>query len=145
MELSGSGKCEGVSGLVANNHLLVDTDILIDALRNRSDAIQFLSQVAGKNRLRISVISQMEITIGCRNNNELSKASHFMARFTVVSLSEMIGKTAVSLLERYRMSHGLLIPDALIAATSLTEGYPLVTRNRKDFRYIEDLVLTDAK
>lgn len=134
-----------MSGPVANNHLLVDTDILIDALRNRSDAINFLSQATDTNRLRVSVISQMEIIVGCRNNNELGKARHFMARFTMISLNEMISRTAITLLERYRMSHGLLIPDALIAATSLTEGLPLATRNLRDFRFIEGLLLTEAK
>jgi predicted nucleic acid-binding protein len=33
------------------------------------------------------------------------------------------------LIARYSKSHGLVIPDALIAATALVEGLPLLTHN----------------
>jgi predicted nucleic acid-binding protein len=37
----------------------------------------------------------------------------------------------------------LMIPDALIAAAALIEGDSLVTRNRRHFIFIEDLILSD--
>nr|MDQ2686882.1 PIN domain-containing protein [Armatimonadota bacterium] len=42
---------------------------------------------------------------------------------------------------RYRLSHGLLIPDALIAATALVHDIPLLTKNQRDFRFIAGLRL----
>ena len=33
------------------------------------------------------------------------------------------------------------VPDCLIAATSIITGYPLLTYNKKDFDFIEGLVL----
>jgi hypothetical protein len=47
----------------------------------------------------------------------------------------------VGLLHQYRLSHGLQIPDAVIAATALTEGVPLVSKNQRDYRFIPDLQL----
>ncbi|NLF95992.1 MAG: type II toxin-antitoxin system VapC family toxin [Candidatus Riflebacteria bacterium] len=39
------------------------------------------------------------------------------------------------------LSHNLLIADALIAATAITLQIPLISKNQKDFRYIEELSL----
>ena len=44
-------------------------------------------------------------------------------------------------MKKYRLSHGLLIPDALIAATAIEADTPLVSKNQKDYRFIKDLQL----
>lgn len=49
--------------------------------------------------------------------------------------------TAMELLKQYRGSHGLKIPDALIAATAIVHQAPLMTKNQKDFRFIKTLEL----
>ena len=43
------------------------------------------------------------------------------------------------LMENYYLSHGLKIPDAIIAATSRYHGVSLFTFNKKDFRFIPDI------
>ena len=46
---------------------------------------------------------------------------------------------------KYSKSHGLTVPDALIAATALINDLEIYTLNKKDFRYIADLKLyTDS-
>jgi predicted nucleic acid-binding protein len=65
----------------------------------------------------------------------------FLRRFRIVTLNEAIAATGVTLLRQYRLSHGLLIADALIAATALTIASPLVTKNQRDYRFIEGLEL----
>ena len=49
----------------------------------------------------------------------------------------------MDLLERFNLSHGLLMPDALIAATALVNGLDLGTINKNVFRFIESLRLVD--
>ncbi len=65
----------------------------------------------------------------------------FLLRFEIVKLSEAISDRAVDLLCTYRLSHGLLIPDALIAATALSIDAPLLSKNQRDYRFIQDLNL----
>jgi predicted nucleic acid-binding protein len=48
---------------------------------------------------------------------------------------------ASDLLRRYRLSHGLLIADALIAATAIVLESPLVSKNQGDYKFIADLTL----
>ncbi|MDO8673748.1 MAG: PIN domain-containing protein [Dehalococcoidia bacterium] len=79
--------------------------------------------------------------IGCRNKTELRAAERFVKRFIVLKLNEPISDLAVQLLRQYRMSHGLLVADALIAATAISLGTALVSKNQGDYRFISGLRL----
>jgi predicted nucleic acid-binding protein len=59
----------------------------------------------------------------------------------MIRIDEQISEMAVNLLKTYRLSHGLLIPDALIAATALVTDSRFVTKNQKDYRFIDGLKL----
>lgn len=63
----------------------------------------------------------------------------------VIPLEPAISDKAVELLKRFRLSHGLLIPDSLIAATDLVTGSPLATKNRSDFHFIDGLELVGLR
>jgi predicted nucleic acid-binding protein len=121
--------------------ILVDTDILIDAGRKATGAVDYLSHMEQQATLGVSVITQMELMVGCRNKRELRALERFLRRFSIVSLNEAIADAGVTLLRRYRLSHGLLIADAFIAATALTIDSPLVSKNHRDYRFIEALEL----
>lgn len=123
------------------NLVIVDTDVLIDAGRNIADAVTCLEQIERQASLAISIVSEMELVIGCRNKAELRILDRFLARFQVLKLNEPISDIATDLLRRYRLSHGLLIADALIAATALSESIPFVTKNERDYRFIAGLRL----
>ncbi|HFE67659.1 MAG TPA: type II toxin-antitoxin system VapC family toxin [Chloroflexi bacterium] len=121
--------------------MVIDTDILIDTSRGVEYAIDFLSDLESQFELSISVVTQMELIVGCRNKAELHNLAKFLKRFRVIKLDRNISDQTVSLLTEYRLSHGLLIPDALIAATAITWTYPLVSKNQRDYRFITDLDL----
>ena len=121
--------------------VVVDTDVLIDAARNVNEAVACLEQVERNASLAISAVTEMELLVGCRNKAELRSLEQFLSRFRVLHLNEQVSETAVDLLRRYRLSHGLLIADALIAATALSSGVPFVTKNERDYRFIGGLRL----
>lgn len=78
---------------------------------------------------------------GCRNKIELKKTEKFLDHFEIIKLNSAISDLSIDLLKSYNLSHGLMIPDALIAATSISEGNPFATKNLRDFKYIKDLDL----
>jgi len=57
-------------------------------------------------------------------------------------LDEHISTIAEKLLRDYRLSHGLMIADALIAATAIILKSRLVSKNQKDYRFIKELELS---
>lgn len=121
--------------------LIVDTDILIDVGRNVNDAVNCLQQIEQRFSVAVSSVTQMELIIGCRNKNELHSLEQFIERFHLIRLDEQISDTAIDLLKQYRLSHGLLIADALIAATAIISDLSFVSKNQNDYRFIEDLQL----
>ena len=120
---------------------LVDTDILIDSALQAEQAIRCLNNMEQTSDLGISVITQMELIVRCRNKTELRKMEQFLQRFQVYPLTEQISGLATDLLGRYRLSHGLLIPDALIASTALSLDCDFITKNQRDYQFIHDLRL----
>ena len=120
---------------------IVDTDILIDAGRGISEAVACLQGIEQQSSLAASVVTQMELFIGCRSKTELQMIEGFLQRFQLLKLTEQVSESAVDLLRQYRLSHGLLIADALIAATALAFDAPLISKNQRDYRFIAGLKL----
>lgn len=120
---------------------VVDTDILIDLGRGDNAAIACLQRLEQQSSLATSAVTQMELIAGCRNKTELRDLEIFLLRFQVLKITDQISDRAVGLLQQYRLSHGLLIADALIAATALEHDEPFTTKNQRDFRFIAGLNL----
>jgi len=59
----------------------------------------------------------------------------------VIEIDQAISKTATSLIENFKLSHGLQIPDAIIGATASVHQIPLFTYNVKDFDFIPGIIL----
>ncbi|MBP6821025.1 MAG: type II toxin-antitoxin system VapC family toxin [Acidobacteria bacterium] len=121
--------------------VVVDTDILIDVTRGNGDAAECLSLLEQQSNLAVSVVTEMELIAGCHDKAELLKIEKLLRPFQVIRISETISDRTVELLKQYRLSHGLLIPDALIAATALDYGVALISKNQRDFRFIAGLNL----
>ena len=120
---------------------IVDTDILIDYTRGVSDALECLNNIKKNDALAISVVTQMELLVGAQNKVEQSKLDQFFRQFQIVKIDAAISDKSVELLRQYRLSHGLLIPDSLIAATALALGVPLISKNQRDYKFIAGLNL----
>lgn len=89
----------------------------------------------------MSSITYMELMVGALNKREVGIIKKAFSDFEIIEVSEAISIKAKNLIEKFTKSHGLLIPDALIASTALELGIPLCTSNIKDFKFIPDLEL----
>lgn len=70
--------------------LLVDTDILIDVANNISTAINRLKLEARSLSLLVSVITQMELIVGCRNKTELQYLKKFLQDYELIAIDESV-------------------------------------------------------
>ena len=120
---------------------LIDTDILIDGARKLPSAVAYLTMRQAEAPIRISVISAMELVSGCRDKRELEEVQRFLTPIDVIPICERISRAAWELVVSFRLSHGLLLPDAFIAATAREHGLTLNTRNTRHFEMIPDLVV----
>lgn len=138
----GSANCATESGTVGDaGAILLDSDLLIDALRGYQPSIEFLDSIGRSQEILVSSISHMELMCGCRNQNDLKRTVNFLNRFYEVVPGKAALSLATQLIRDHRLQHGISIPDAVIAATSLAEKLPLATRNAKHFRFIAGIEL----
>jgi len=120
---------------------IVDTDILIDVGREVPEAAESLARIEEHSIPAVSIISQMELLVGCRNKTEQRYIERFLAGFHVLKLTEQVSDIAINLLRQYRLRYGLAIPDALIAATAIMLNQPFISKNQRDYRFIKGLQL----
>ncbi len=78
----------------------------------------------------------MELIAGCRNKAELEQVRQFLQPVNVLPVSRAACEAARQLMESFFLSHGLQIPDALIAGTALEQGLTLYTKNVRHFQMI---------
>jgi predicted nucleic acid-binding protein len=121
-----------------NTDGVIDSNILIDAMNGIVDAIAFLEDQQG-TEVQISIVSAMELIAGCRNKTEMKELQRFFQRCTLLPVTATVSQIAFQLMESFYLSHGLILPDALIAATALEHNLTLYTRNTRHFRMIPRL------
>lgn len=122
------------------NRILLDSTVLIDIARGNTNAIDFVNSLEENNQeIAISIISSMELIIGCRNKKEIDKTLKFFQDYSTINISIPISRKAYKLIIQYSKSYGLVIPDAFIAATAITESLILVTSNVRHFEMIDSL------
>lgn len=130
---------------MASKQVICDTDILIDYFdvrqKRHEQTKRIIEQVIGLENILISSITKMELLIGATNKEDLKIIDKSLKRFGVILINPEINLTAISLAYEYRLSHGLALADAMIAATSIQTDLELFTYNTKDFKFIKNLSL----
>ncbi len=116
--------------------LLVDSDILIEFLRGNTEVRDLLTERLRVGRLFYSVITEAEILAGVRPG-EAEAVDALLFKLEALPVTRAIAQSAGALKNKYGKSHGLLLPDALIAATAIAHGLTLLTRNVKHFGFKE--------
>jgi tRNA(fMet)-specific endonuclease VapC len=116
--------------------ILCDTNILIEFYKNNAAIVQELRAI-GSEAVAVSVITQAELYFGALNKPELFRIRRHLALVRRYPLDTAVSERFIELMESYSLSHGLAIPDALIAATALVHSLELFTLNTRDFRFID--------
>ncbi len=120
---------------------LIDSDVIIDSMRADKVAANELERLLRNGRLGISIITRLELIIGCRDKQALQHTEQVLSGYDWLPLGEGISDIANGLVTKFHLSHGLKIPDAIICATAVYHAVPLLTKNQRDFRFIPGLKL----
>ena len=114
--------------------LLLDTTVLIDALRARQNGRAVLAElVAAGHTLATAAINIAEVFAGMRPGEE-SSTEAFLSSLDCYPMTGSIACRAGSLRSGYaRQGRTLSLADMIVAATVQEHGLTLMTDNRKDF------------
>lgn len=110
--------------------MIVDTNIFIDFLKGNEDAVHFIQ----KNQpVSTSVVVVSELYSGVKTKAEMNELGSFLSFVNKIDVTEAIARKAGLLRRKYHKSHGIKIPDAIIAATAEQQGVPIATLDKKHF------------
>ncbi len=116
---------------------LIDTDILIDYLRDSPDAVSHLESIVTDSYL--SVMTVAELYQGIREGSERTLLEKTISAFTVLPITVEIAEQAGLYARQFRPSHGTGLADCIIAATADLHDLTLETLNSKHFPMLENV------
>lgn len=111
--------------------ILIDADILINFLRGRAEARDFLTSTIMDCDLHCSAISVAEIYAGMKDH-EREKTSELLDSLTIVDVTREIAEKAGSY-KRNIKSQSLELDDCIIAAAAFVHHAVLATGNGKHY------------
>jgi len=128
---------------MSSNEVLIDTDVLIDYLRDRVEAVKYLESLPIPPA--ISAITVAELYAGVREGRERRFLDEFSRSLAVVDVNDEIARLGGLFRRDYFKSHGTGINDAIIAATAELDDYTFVTLNRKHFPMLRKILVPYKK
>lgn len=114
--------------------VLIDSDIAIEILRARDQAVltNWRELKTSKTVLLCSPVTVAEVWAGALPQ-EHDLISRFFRPLVCAPADYETGQIAGEYLRQFARSHGLEVPDALIAATAVQQQAALWTRNRRHY------------
>ncbi|MGA8240423.1 MAG: type II toxin-antitoxin system VapC family toxin [Desulfobacterales bacterium] len=118
--------------------MVIDTDVLIWYMKGNKNAFKTIED---SKIFFISVVTYMELVQGMRNKNELNKLRRALHAWNskILYISEEISVKAMFFIEQHYLSHSIQLADALIGATAISHGLPILTGNDKHYKILKDL------
>ena len=115
--------------------ILIDTDILIDHLRNLGYATDYIRKIL-PSKPTISIITRIELLSGNKiNGTEEVIIKDLLRLFEIIQLDEALADIAAI----FRRKYPIGLADSIIAASAFKEGAVLATRNLKHFKNISEI------
>lgn len=114
--------------------ILLDSNILIDALNDIAGSISFLASL---DDAAISVVAHIEVLVGERSERGELAARALLAQYRRIELTEEIAERSIYVRRERRLD----LPDAVIYATAELHGLRIATRNTKHFKADDPRVL----
>ena len=117
--------------------VLVDTNIFIGIFSGNKD----LKEAVEALEAAVCTVVYLELIQGSKDKREVRIVENYLSRFKMLHFTENVSKRAIELTRTYSKSHGLLLADAVIAATCLEARCALLTFNMRDFKFIKGINL----
>ena len=128
--------------------IVIDTDVLIDFLRNKEYAVSKMKELEKNEELATTDINTFELYFGAYNSRDkernIASTKGLLKTMILLHTREESMETAGRIFAERRAKGKMIeIRDMLIAAVALQNGCKLLTNNRDHFEGIEGLSLQD--
>ncbi len=124
--------------------MVIDTDVLIWYMKGNEKAYK---AIENSKIFFISVVTYMELVQGMRNKDELNNFRRALYAWNtkILYISEEISVKAMFFVEQHYLSHSIQLADALIGATAISHGLPILTGNDKHYKILKDIQIKNFR
>ncbi len=119
--------------------VLIDTDVMIDLLRLRPEAVAFVEGLSQPPA--VSAITVAELYSGVREGHERRNLDEMLDWTEIIEVNREIAQLGGLYRRDYFKSHGVGVNDAMIAATAELAERSMVTLNRKHFPMLDRVLV----
>ncbi|MBE0512621.1 type II toxin-antitoxin system VapC family toxin [Candidatus Bathyarchaeota archaeon] len=129
------------------NRVIIDTDILIDLLRNKTKTVNSLTKMETKGySLATTTINAFELFYGAykskKREKNLASTKTLLKRIIILTMELGSAQNAGRIYtELEKQGQPIGLRDVMIGAIALAKGYSLATRNTEHFQKIKELNL----
>ena len=118
--------------------MVIDTDVLVWYMRGNENAYKSIEKTTF---FFISVVTYMELVQGMRNKKELNNFRKALLGWNsrILYISEEISVKAMFFVEQHFLAHSVQLAYALIGATAVAYGLPILTGNDKHYKVMKDV------
>ena len=118
--------------------MVIDTDVLIWYMRGNEKTYRVIEKL---NNFFISVVTYIELVQCMRNKNELNNLRRALHGWNskILYISEEISVKAMFFVEQHYLGHSVQLADALIGATAISYGLPILTGNDKHYKILKEM------
>ncbi|MBI2651882.1 type II toxin-antitoxin system VapC family toxin [Candidatus Woesearchaeota archaeon] len=130
------------------NKICLDTDFLVNFLRNNKEEIEFIKENEANKDLATTYINLFELYYGAYKSNKkninLKAISVLLSRINILNFSnESVQKAGEILAKLEREGKSIEFRDIFIGTIALVNNYSIKTNNIKHFNRIEGLNILD--
>jgi len=115
--------------------ILIDTDVMIDILRDFPPARAWLQSLADRE-VALPGFVVMELLQGCRNKGELNRLKKFLDPFLIIWPSPESCDRALEAFSKFYLHCGLGMIDSLIGQCAADKDSTLYSFNKKHYEVI---------
>jgi predicted nucleic acid-binding protein len=119
--------------------ILLDSDVMIDLVREHSPAMNWFDSLDDGEILALSGFVVMELIQGCKNKTQQERLQRELAAYQMVWLSPEDCDKAFEVFTQYHLSHNAGLIDVLVGQTAIALGVPLYTFNQKHYGFFSNL------
>lgn len=129
---------------MATPYLCIDSDVVIDYLRRKSDVLE---RVLGQYDCAFTAVTVYELEIGLAHSPRQAAAlADLLTIVSVLPFNREAAHAAAQVYYDIRERRSLIgVQDTLIAGTCIAHEVPLLTRNVEHYRRIENLAVLEVE
>ncbi len=114
---------------------LLDNNVITQVLKANRTVANFVANL----NFAVCAIVYIEALQGSISNAQKQTIKKFLDNVPLLLITPDVSKRSIKLIDAYSNTHGLLLADALIAATALENDLTIVTYNVDEFKFVQSL------